>query len=91
MKAAHLEVLTEERSMERFLNSLLPRILPADSTFSVHSFRGKRDLLKNLRNRLSGYSKWLPDNYRIAVVVDRDNDDCKLLKEKLESMANDAG
>ena len=91
MNAAHLEVLTEERSMERFLESLLPLLLPADSTFSVHSFRGKRDLLKKLRNRLSGYSKWLPENYRIVVVVDRDSDDCKRLKEKLETMAHDAG
>ena len=91
MNAAHLEVLTEERSMERFLESLLPLLLPADSTFSVHSFRGKRDLIKKLRNRLNGYSKWVPENYRIVVVVDHDSDDCKLLKEKLEAMAHESG
>ena len=61
MRAAHLELLAEERSMERFLELLLPRILP-DVTFNVHAFRGKPDLLCKLRARLQGYAAWIPDN-----------------------------
>ncbi|MCY3767770.1 MAG: DUF4276 family protein [Gammaproteobacteria bacterium] len=87
----HLEVLTEEPSMEAFLGTLLPRILPRDSKFEIHSFRGKRDLLKKLPNRLRGYAKWVPENYRIMVLIDRDNDDCRELKRILEDIAGQAG
>ena len=34
----HLAVLVEEPSMEKFLRILLPRILPEDCGFEVHSF-----------------------------------------------------
>ena len=90
MRAAHLELLAEERSMERFLELLLPRILP-DVTFNVHAFRGKPDLLRKLRARLQGYAAWIPDNFRIVVVVDRDNQDCQTLKTELEDAAAACG
>jgi len=91
MVARHLEVLTEEPSMEAFLNTLLPRILSEGSTFTVHPFQGKYNLLSKLRNRLRGYANWIPDNYRIMVVVDRDGDDCLQLKEQLEGAAAHSG
>jgi hypothetical protein len=91
MTAAHLEVLVEEPSMEAFLRAVLPRLLPAGRTFEVHAFQGKPDLLAKLRNRLRGYAKWLPENWRIVVVVDRDDDDCRELKEQLEDAAAAAG
>ena len=71
----HLVFLVEELSMEAFLRGLLPRILPEACGFEVHSFRGKSNLLKNLNPRLRGYARWLPDDWRVFVVVDRDNDD----------------
>lgn len=91
MRTAHLEVLVEEPSMEAFLRALLPRLLPHDRTFEVHPFQGKTDLLQKLQARLRGYAKWLPDNWRIVVVVDRDDDDCLNLKQRLETMAANAG
>lgn len=91
MTAAHLEVLTEERSMETFLQTLLPRLLPTPSTFDIHSFRGKADLLRKLLKRLRGYAKWMPEHYRLVVVVDRDNDDCRELKEQLDIIARNSG
>ncbi len=91
MTAAHLEVLTEERSMEAFLQTLLPRLLPTPSTFDIHSFRGKADLLRKLLKRLRGYAKWMPEHYRLVVVVDRDNDDCRELKEQLDVIARNSG
>ncbi len=91
MTADHLEVLTEERSMEAFLELLLPRVLPVETTFAIHSFQGKPDLLRNLGNRLRGYARWLPDNYRIVVVVDRDAGDCLKLKTQLESTSLSSG
>ncbi len=91
MTAAHLELLVEEPSMEAFLRALLPRLLPQDRSFEVHPFQGKSDLLGKLQARLSGYAQWLPEDWRIAVVIDGDEEDCKNLKERLEAMAANAG
>ena len=91
MTAKHLELLVEEPSMEAFLRALLPRLLPAGRTFEVHAFQGKSDLLGKLQARLRGYAQWLPGDWRIVVVVDRDDDDCQALKQQLEAMAAAAG
>ena len=90
MKANHLEILVEEPSMEAFLNELLGRAFP-DLSFAVHVFQGKKDLLGNLQSRLNAYAKWLPPDFRVVVVVDRDRDDCHNLKARLEGMARGAG
>ncbi len=71
--------------------ALLPRLLPANRTFEVHPFQGKPDLLDKLERRLRGYAAWLPADWRILVVVDRDGDDCRALKRQLEAMAQRAG
>ena len=76
--------------MEVFLQTLLPRILPDGSTFTIHPFRGKRDLLKKLQDRLHAYANWMPRNFRIVVVIDRDNDNCRELKQRLENTASQA-
>jgi hypothetical protein len=91
MPVAHFEILVEEPSMEAFLRALLPRLMPNDRTFEVYPFQGKADLLGKLEARLRGYAKWLPEDWRIVVVVDRDNDDCLDLKRRLETMARRAG
>ena len=91
MTVRHLEFLVEEPSMEAFLRVLLPRLLPRDRTFAIHSFRGKPDLRRKLHARLRGYSKWLPADWRIVVMVDRDEDDCLALKGELEEAAADVG
>jgi len=85
MSVTHLEILVEERSMEAFLQELLPRTLPEGSTFSIFTHEGKADLLNKLPSRLNGYSKWLPPNYGIVVIVDRDADDAAQLKKQIES------
>ena len=89
--AQHLEFLIEEQSMEAFLKGLLPQVLPEDCTYDFYVFQGKEDLLRKLGNRLCGYSYDLPEEVRIFVVVDRDNDDCRALKDRLEKAAADAG
>ena len=91
MIVRHFEFLVEEPSMEAFLRVLLPRLLPHDRTFHVHAFRGKSDLRRKLDDRLRGYSKWLPADWRVVVMVDRDEDDCLVLKEELEGAAIAAG
>ena len=77
--------------MEAFLQEMLLKVLPEDCTFNCHVHRGKPDLLRKLENRLSGYSRWLPAESRIIVLVDRDSDDCRELKNELERAAANAG
>ncbi len=89
--ARRLEFLIEEPSMEAFLQGLLPRVLPEGCTFECRVIQGKRDLSRKLESRLRGYRPWLPDEYRLVVVVDRDDDDCHALKTRLEQAAAKAG
>lgn len=90
MTIEHLEVLVEELSTEALLRAFLPRVL-GDCTFQVYPHLCKDDLLLRLPERLRGYASWLPATWRIIVVVDRDDDDCKLLKAKLDEAASHAG
>lgn len=89
MSVAHVECLVEEPSMEVFLRELLPRLL-GDVNFEIRTFQGKGDLLNRLPDRLRGYA-WMPSDYRIVVIIDRDDDDCHALKQELEQHAAAAG
>ena len=86
-----LEFLVEEPSMEAFLQGLLPRLLPVGCSFDIRVFRGKRDLMRRLESRLRGYRNRLSNEFRLVVMVDRDRDDCRTLKAKLEDAAIAAG
>jgi hypothetical protein len=90
MTVAQVEVIVEEPSMEAALRALLPKLL-TEIPFSIYTHQGKTDLLQSLPQRLRGYAAWLPPDWRIVVVVDRDDDDCVSLKQRLERFAADAG
>ena len=86
----HIVFLVEETSAEAALRNLVPTIVPGvDIQFRV--FQGKQDLLSRLPGLLKGYSKWLPLDWRIVVLVDEDRQDCLELKRRLERAAIDAG
>jgi hypothetical protein len=87
----HLEFLVEEFSTQECLNQILPKILFENVTYKIHAFRGKSDLIKKLPERLKGYKCWITDDYRIIILVDRDNEDCQKIKEKLENIAQQTG
>jgi hypothetical protein len=87
----HIEFLVEELSMKEALQNLLPKILGETTSFDVHPYQGKRDLIDKLPHRLKRYKSWLPDEYRIVVLIDEDREDCQLLKKELEKIAIDAG
>lgn len=86
----HLEFLLEEASAEIALSLLLPKILPGNVTYRMHVFSGKANLKSVLPQRLKGYT-WIPENYRLIVLIDRDSDDCKSLKQELELVALQSG
>ncbi len=90
MKVGHVEVIVEEPSMEQALRVLLPRLLDGVS-FQIYAHQCKSELLARLPGRLLGYSSWLPENWRIVIVVDRDDEDCIILKNALEGIAAIAG
>ena len=81
----HLEILVEEPSLKESLLKLLPKILSPETTFTIHPYRGKEDLLKKLPSRLQGYKAWIPNHYKIIVLIDEDRQDCLELKEKLDA------
>ncbi len=85
-----LIVFVEEPSMEVALEHLLPKLM-VNTDFEIRRFLCKDDLLKNLPDRLRGYSAFLPENWALLVLVDRDDDDCTVLKQTLEDMAERAG
>lgn len=76
--------------MGTLLETLIPRVAPS-LTHSIHEHRNKTDLLAKLPRRLRGYARWIPSDYRVLVVVDRDRDDCVRLKQQLDAAAADAG
>lgn len=90
MTVSHVEFLVEEPSAEAALGELLPSVL-GDVSFAIHAHRGKDDLLRKLPAKLKGYAGWLPDDHRIVVLVDCDDNHCRKLKARLEKSARDAG
>jgi hypothetical protein len=87
----HLEFLIEETSAEAVLQNIVPKVVGQTISFRIHPFQGKSDLLKKLPDRLKGYKNWIPKDWRIVVLIDRDNDECKQLKTKMELIAQRAG
>lgn len=83
-------MLVEEASAEAALRIILPCIL-CETSFEVYPHSGKLELLQRLPERLRGYARWLPENWRIVVVLDRDDDDCAELKRRLEDAAATSG
>ena len=87
----HIEFLLEEESAEVALKSILCKILSDDVSREFHAFQGQQDLLGKLPIRLRGYRRWVPDDWRIMVLIDRDQKDCFQLKAQLEGIAHNAG
>ncbi len=76
--------------MEAALRLIVPKI-SVDLSFEIYPYQCKQDLLDKLPARLQGYATWLPEDWRIVVVIDRDDDHCNELKERLERAARKAG
>lgn len=76
--------------MEAAMQALLPRMLRDRRAFRIINYGGKQSLLARLPDRLRGYANW-PADWRVLVLVDRDQDDCQDLKRRLDDAARQAG
>ena len=77
--------------MEVALEALLPKMLRREVAVNLRQFQCKDELLQRLPERLAGYAQWLPETAALLVIVDRDDDECRVLKARLEAIANGAG
>jgi len=80
----------EEPSAKEALKIILPKIVGNLET-DIINFQCKDDLKKNIKRRLIGYRSWIPDNWKIVILIDRDDDDCRELKNYLEDISISTG
>lgn len=80
-----IHIHVEEPSMEAFLIDFIPRNVPMEAGWKIIDHGSKWQLLRRLPDRLRGYAK-MPYHYRprTLVLVDKDDDDCAVLKSELE-------
>lgn len=76
-----LFVYTEEESIKKVLDIILPKLLPEDVAFRVLPHQGKQDLESGLRKTVPTISR-IP-GVKILVTRDQDSADCKEVKSNL--------
>lgn len=86
----HLEILSEEESARKALDNLLPKLVVNEHTYRIITYQGKNDMLKKLPAVLKGYSRFVPNDWVIIVLMDLDKDKCNDLKKRLNQFATDA-
>lgn len=90
--AREIHIHVEEPSMEAYLTELLPRLGHEVGSVRIINHSGKQKLLREIPQRLRGYAR-IPVQFRplTLVLVDRDDDDCHVLKQTLEAAVQAAG
>ena len=86
----HIKFFLEEPSAEEALRYILPKIFSDSVSYEFHVSEGRDDLLKELPKRLKGH-QWIPNDWRIVVLIDEDRKNCRKLKTRLEKAAYEAG
>ena len=79
--------LLEEKSMQVFLEGLLPRLFPKMS-FRCIPHEGKQDLWKSIPRKLQA---WRTPGVRFVVLRDNDGADCVKLKSRLAGRCREGG
>ncbi len=80
--------LLEEKSMKRFLDIVLPKILPKDVLFQTIPHEGKSDLEKSIPRKLKA---WNEPGVKFVIIQDQDSWICVELKKKLINLCKDCG
>ena len=86
-----LVFMTEETSMEAFLNIALKKLLPDNLNFMVIPHEGKQDLEKSIPIKLRAWKNNDQIHYRFIIIRDKDSGDCVIIKENLKSLCAKAG
>jgi hypothetical protein len=82
-----LHVFTEEPSLKKVFDVILPKILQEQVLFRIYPHQGKQDLEKALRNTIPTISK-IPGS-KILITRDQDDADCKKVKSELNDIIKD--
>lgn len=77
----YLHIFVEEPSAKIVLDIIIPKMIPDNTFFQVHSHQGKQDLEHAIKTTVPSISK-IP-GARILVVRDQDSGDCKKVKKQL--------
>jgi len=89
-----IEFLLEEPSMKRFLQNLLPRILPPEYKLGENYFlrphEGRSDLQKSIPKKIQAFNNSKPP-VGIFILHDQDSNDCKKLKNDLITLCTKPG
>lgn len=82
--------LVEEPSITIVLNEILPKIMPAETSFMCITHQGKQDLIKSIPIKLKAFEKFSPAT-KFIIIHDQDSHDCKKLKSELVNICQKAG
>lgn len=84
-----LVFLLEEKSAAALLETMLPRLLDAGTSFRLIPFEGKQDLQRQMMRKIRGY---VNPRARFIVVQDQDSySDCRVLKARLTALCVQSG
>jgi hypothetical protein len=83
--------MTEEASMEKFLNVALKKLLPVDANFIVIPHEGKQDLEKSIPKKLKAWRNNDEVRYQFFIIRDKDSGNCEEIKDNLELLCKNAG
>jgi len=81
-----LHIFTEEASIKKVFDVLLPKMLPEDVFFQVYPHQGKQDLEKALKTSLPTISK-IPGS-KVLITIDQDSEDCLDVKNNIQELVN---
>jgi len=81
-----IHIFTEELSLKKVLDNILPKILPSETHFRIYPHQGKEDLQRALTTTLPSIS--IIPGSKILITRDQDNNDCVVLKKQIYDLVN---
>lgn len=82
--------MTEEASMEEFLNIFLLRTYPHVNRIII-AHEGKQDLEKSIQRKIGGWRDTAETSFKFIIIRDKDSGHCIEIKEHLLDLSSKAG
>lgn len=83
--------MTEEASMEKFLEVALPVLVPQNTDYQIIPHEGKQDLEKSIPRKLRAWTNYEGMQYHFIIIRDKDSGDCVEVKNKIAKICKEAG